>query len=191
MTDAQCAAPIPFETLVGWWLGELPAPQGEAVEAHFFGCAHCTRRLHWLAATAAGIRAAVRDGRVRAVISSSFLARMKQEGMRIREYRLAPGERVACTITAADDAVVSRLQAPLAGVLRVDALQSLDVGDGRVERWRLDDVPFDPVAGEVLALPSAQALRLLPAHTFRVRLVAVEPGGERPLGDYTFEHTPG
>jgi hypothetical protein len=34
-------------------------------------------------------------------------------------------------------------------------------------------------------------LRDLPAHTFRVRLVAVDEAGEHPLGDYTFEHTPG
>ena len=87
--------------------------------------------------------------------------------------------------------MVSRLQAPLAGVTRVDALQSLDLGDGHVQQWRLEDVPFDPEADEVISLPSAAALRKLPAHTFRVRLVAVDEAGERPLGDYTFAHTPG
>ena len=110
--------------------------------------------------------------------------------MRIREYRLAPGECVNCTIRADDDAVVSRMQLPLAGVQRVDALQSLDLGDGRVQRWRLDDVPFDPNADEVLSLPSATALKKLPAHTFRVQLVAVDEAGERSLGEYTFAHTP-
>ena len=75
--------------------------------------------------------------------------------MRIREYRLAPGERVACTIRADDDAVVSRMQVPLAGVKRVDALQSLDLGDGHVQQWRVEDVPFDPDADEMLSLPSA------------------------------------
>ena len=133
----------------------------------------------------------VRNGAVQVVITRRFLEYMTAQGMRIREYRLAPGERVACTIRAEDDAVVSRLQAPLAGVARVDALQSLDLGDGRVQQWRLEDVPFAPDAGEVLALPSAVALKQLPAHTFRVRLVAVDGSGDRPLGDYTFAHTPG
>ena len=91
------------------------------------------------------------------VISQPFLEYMKRQGMRIREYRLAPGERVACTIRADDDAVVSRMQVPLAGVKRVDALQSLDLGDGRLQQWRLEDVPFDPKADEVLSLPSAAA----------------------------------
>jgi hypothetical protein len=31
----------------------------------------------------------------------------------------------------------------------------------------------------------------MPAHTFRIRLVAVDPTGDRPLGDFTFAHTPG
>ncbi len=54
----------------------------------------------------------------------------------------------------------------------------------------MEDVPFDPDAEELLSLPSATALRKLPAHTFRVQLVAVDESGERSLGEYTFAHTP-
>ncbi len=191
MTRARCATPLEFETLVAYWLGELPEPAATVVEEHFFGCASCTRRLGELAALGSGIRAAVRHGAVRAVITRPFLEQMKRQGMRIREYRLAPGERVACTIGAEDDAVVGQMLVPLAGVARVDALESLDPGDGRVQRWRVEDVPFDPQADAVLHLPSAAALKKLPAHVFRVRLVAVDPMGDRPLGEYTFAHTPG
>ena len=190
MTVTRCASPIGFETLVAYWLGELPAPGEAAVEEHFFGCAYCTRRLEHLTALAFGVRTAMRTGAMPAAITSPLLAFMRQQGMRIREYVLAPGERVNCTIRAEDDAVVSRLQVPLAGVKRVDALQSLDLGEGRVQQRRLEDVPFDPVAGEVLSLPSATELKKMPAHTFRVQLVAVDETGERPLGDYTFAHTP-
>ena len=190
MMGPRCAKPIDFEVLVAYWQGELPATEDAPIEEHFCGCAYCARRLEELAALAFGIRAAVRDGAVRAVITQPFLEHMKRHGMRIREYRLAPGERVACTIRADDDAVVGRMQVPLAGVKRVDALQSLDLGDGRVQQWRVEDVPFAPNADEVLALPSAAALKKLPAHTFRVRLVAVDEAGERPLGEYTFAHTP-
>jgi len=190
MTGVRCAKPIEFEALVAYWLGELPEAAEAPIEEHFFDCAYCARRLEELAALASGIRAAVRNGAVQAVITQPFLERMKRQGMRIREYRLEPGERVACTIRADDDAVVSRLRAPLAGVKRVDALQSQDLGDGRVQQWRLEDVPFDPDAGEVLSLPSAAALKKLPAHTVRIHLVAVDEAGERPLGEYTFAHTP-
>jgi hypothetical protein len=190
MTSPACAKPIQIEPLVAYWLGEQPAAADVPIEEHLFGCAYCTQRLEELAALAFGIRAVVRRGAVQASITQHFLDQMKEQGMRVREYRLAPGERVACTICADDDAVVGRMQASLAGVKRVDALQSLDLGDGRVQRWRLEDVPFDPDAGEVLSMPSAAELKKLPAHTFRVRLVAVDESGERSLGEYTFAHTP-
>ena len=190
MTAVRCAKPIEFEALLGYWLGELPAAREAQIEEHIFGCADCTRRLGELSALASGVRAAMRNGAVRAVITQPFLEHMKRHGMRIREYRLAPGDRVACTIRADDDAVVSRMQTPLAGVKRVDALQSRDLGDGRVQRWRLEGLLFDPDAGEVLSLPSAAELRKLPAHMFRVQLVAVDEAGERLLGEYTFAHTP-
>jgi hypothetical protein len=190
MTGPACAKPVEIEPLVAYWLGELPAADDAPIEEHLFGCAHCTRRLEELAALAFGIRAVVRRGAVQAVITQPFLEQMKRQGMRIREYRLAPGEHVACTICADDDAVVGRMRVPLAGVRRVDALQSLDLGDGRVQQWRVEDVPFDADAGEVLSLPSAAELRKLPAHTFCVRLLAVDESGERSLGEYTFAHTP-
>lgn len=115
---------------------------------------------------------------------------MKRQGMRIREYRLAPGESVACTIRLDDDAVVGRMRVALAGVKRVDLLESFDLGDGAVRHTRLEDVPFDPDADELIALPSAVALRRMPAHTFKVRLVAVDEAGERQLGEYRFSHSP-
>jgi hypothetical protein len=94
-----------------------------------------------------------------------------------------------CTIRAEDDAVVSRLKASLVGARRVDALHSIEVG-GRVERLKAEDVPFDAQAGEVLLMPAPTQLRNMPAHTWRVQLVAVEEGRERVLGDYTFQHAP-
>ena len=190
MTITSCASPIAFQMLVAYWLGELDAAGEATVEEHLFGCSECTRRLEELTALAFGVRAAVRHGAMAAAVTNGFLESMRHEGMRIREYVLAPGARVNCTIRAEDDAVVSRLQVPLAGVKRVDALHTLDLGAGGVRQWRLEDVPFDPESGEVLSLPSAAQLKTMPAHTFRVRLVAVEDEGERELGEYTFAHTP-
>ncbi|HEX6321165.1 MAG TPA: hypothetical protein VFZ84_20050 [Burkholderiales bacterium] len=132
----------------------------------------------------------MREGRVAAGISAAFLETLRSQGMRIREYRVPAGGRVECTLRADDDAVVPRMQAPLAGVKRVDVLQRLELGR-EVSEQRVEDVPFDPAAGEVLFLPSAAWLRKMPAHTVRMRLVAVDEAGERPLGEYTFAHTPG
>jgi anti-sigma factor RsiW len=184
-----CTSPIEFEALIAYWLGELPATEEAPLEEHLFACASCTARLEALASLAAGIRATVREGQVAAVISVPFLEALKHQGLRIREYRVPAGGRVDCTLRADEDAVVSRMQAPLAGVTRVDALRRLELG-GEVLESRLEDVPFDPAAGEVLHLPSAAWVRGLPANTLRVRLVAVEAAGEREIGEYTFAHTP-
>jgi len=184
-----CANPLAFEALTAYWLGELPAAEQAKVEEHFLGCAHCARRLEELAAYAAGVRAAVRGGAMTLALTPRFLGHLKDQGLRIREYPAAPGETVHCTMRAEDDAVVSRLKVTLAGATRVDALHSVEVG-GKFERWRAEDVPFDAEAGEVLFTPSAAALRKMPAHTWRVQLLAVDEGGERPLGEYAFAHTP-
>jgi hypothetical protein len=186
----RCAQPLDHETLIAYWLGELPAPAEEAVEAHYFACTACARRLERLAAFAAGIRAAVKDGAVQAVTTPAFVEQLKREGLRIREYATALGEHVACTLREDEDAVVGRVRAPLAGVTRLDVLQRVEVG-GATEEWRAADVPFDAEAGEVVILPSAARLRTLPASTVRVRLVAVDAAGERLLGEVTFAHTPG
>lgn len=182
-----CANPISLEYLIAYWLGEL---QDDArIEEHLMGCAHCAKRLEGLAAYAQGIRAAVKSGALELALTPRFLEHLKKAGLRIREYPAQPGERIDCTIRAEDDAVVSRLKAPLAGVTRLDALETVELG-GNIERRRLNDVPFDAEAGEVLFAPSATALRKLPAHTWRLQLVAITDKGERQLGEYTFAHTP-
>jgi DNA-directed RNA polymerase specialized sigma24 family protein len=55
---------------------------------------------------------------------------------------------------------------------------------------RLADVPFDAETGEVLVIPSAAWLKTMPAFTMRMRLIAVSEAGEKPIGDYTFNHSP-
>lgn len=41
----RCANPVDLETLVAYWLGEVPEPRAALLEEHLFGCASCTRRL--------------------------------------------------------------------------------------------------------------------------------------------------
>jgi hypothetical protein len=185
-----CAQPIGLERLVAYWLGELDERAAAPLEEHLMGCAHCAGRLEWLAACAAGVRAAVQGGAISLTITPAFLQAMKDRGLRVREYAVAPGGSVDCTITAEDDAIVSRLRAPLAGVKRVDVVRTVALG-GAPERSRVQDVAFDEATGEVLVAPAAALLRTFPAHTQRMQLFAVEEGGERLLGEYTFRHTPG
>jgi hypothetical protein len=182
-----CHEPIDFETLVGYWLGDATVERETALEEHLFGCAQCTARLEELAALAAGVRAAVENGRVTLVVSAPFVAAMRAAGLRLRDYRLGPGGSVNCTIAGDDDAVISHLRAPLAGVRRLDLVRSRD---GAPSEARVADVPFDPATGEVLVVPSAAWLKTMPAFTMRMRLIAVDEKGEEQIGEYTFNHSP-
>lgn len=176
-----------FATLMEYWFGELAPEDENRMEEHLLGCAHCSEQLGELAALGSGISSAFRSGALRTVISRAFLEKMKTAGLRLREYRVPAGGSVQCTISAADDTVVGRLEAALTGVARLDLALLNERGD---VRSRLLDIPFDPVAGEVLFCPSAAKLKKQPAHTDVVRLIAVEEAGERTLADYTFVHTP-
>ena len=182
-----CRDPIGFDALVAYWLGEALQEREALLEEHLFGCAHCTERLHGVAALAAGVRAAVQGGRVSMVISAPFVGTMRRAGLRLREYSVEPGGSVNCTIRADDDAVVSRLRASLAGVTRLDVVQ---MGGTREPEVRLADVPFDAETGEVLVVPSAAWLKTMPAFTMRMRLIAVGESAEKQIGDYTFNHSP-
>ena len=182
-----CANPIDFESLVAYWLGELPEAREVMLEEHLFGCAHCGRELEGLVALASGVRAAVRQGRVSLVVSEPFVQAMREAGLRLREYEVDPGGSVNCTIRADDDAVVSHLRAPLSGVQRLDVVQMRGGGEPDL---RLADVPFDAQTGEVLVIPSPAWLKTMPAFTMRMRLITVGEAGESEIGEYTFLHSP-
>ena len=179
--------PTPLATLIEYWLGELSASDEAALEDHFFGCAECTTQLEGLASLAAGVRAAVDDGRIGMFVSASFIDAMKSAGLRVREYRLQPGGSVNCTIGAGDDAVVSRIMAPLAGVERLDIVRVGSAGDAES---RVTDVPFDADSGEVVMIPSPRQLKAMSAFTLQLRLIAVHGSQERDIGRYTFNHSP-
>jgi len=98
MTAGRCAQPIEFETLVAYWLGELPAAAEAAAEEHYFGCAYCARRLERLAALGGGIRAAVREGKVWGFVTPSFVEHMKREGLRWVNSTAKSIEEIATTI---------------------------------------------------------------------------------------------
>jgi hypothetical protein len=95
---------------------------------------------------------------------------------------------VNCTITPGDDFVVARLEAPLAGVTRLDLV---NVGPDGKREMRLEDIPFVAESGSVVVSTRIAALRALPSVTLRMRLLAVDDKGERTVGEYTFHHTPG
>lgn len=187
MTAGLCASPLDLATLLDYWLAELPSSREPDVEEHLLACDACGRELARLVELAAAIRSATRSGSVGAVVSESFLDRIANEGLRLRQYRLGPGESVQCTVTATDDVLVARLAADLSQPARVD-IAWYDAG-GR-EQERVCDVPVHGGLGEIIWAQRIDDIRALPATVMRARVLAIDDRGERVLGEYTFDHTP-
>ena len=182
----RCTTPLPMERLIEYWFDEAAARDDDALmEEHLFVCAACSARLQQLAAISAGTKQVVVTGDFGAVVTGPFVARLKQAGLRVREYRVPPGGSVLCTIAPQDDLVVGRMRAVLGGIDRLDVLFHTSAHGGPA---RLEDVPFDAEAGEIIFAPGAAYLRTLDTLTQRLELVAVAEAGERVIGEYTFNH---
>jgi Putative zinc-finger len=187
MSRPACSAPIAFDRLVEYWLGELDEAGEALVDEHLLGCGECSENLRSLVGLAGGVRTLVRQGAVQSVVTDAFLARLAAHGLRLREYRVPCNGSVHCTVAPDDDVLVSRLEAPLAGVEQVDAVL---LAFGEAGQQRLRDVPFNRSTGEVVLTPRIENIRAAGAHTARVQLLAVDRQSERLIGEYTFNHTP-
>lgn len=181
-----CDGTLDLATLASYWLGELPASDSDQLEEHLFACEGCSRRLRALVSLGDGVRRLARRGAVQVVVTPSFLEAALRAGLRVREYTVPPGGRVACTVTAQDDLLVGRMRADFSGVSRLDVLVEMaGQAPGRIE-----DVPVRPEAGELILAQAMPAARALGRAVLRYRLVARGDGRERVLGEYTFDHTP-
>jgi hypothetical protein len=185
MTMQTCAAPIEDQALIEYWLDELDEAADARIDEHVLGCAHCSERLAGIVALADGIRFAVRQGAVRMFVTDAFVKSAVEHGTRVREYRVPRNGSVNCSVAPEDELLASRLEAPLAGVQRLDVISYLN--DAQTDVFR--DVPFDARSGEVVVTPNLAHLRTMPSHRRRFRLVAIDADGEHVIGDYTFNHT--
>jgi hypothetical protein len=185
--SAICSHPIDVAVLADYWAAALPNSEEEGVEEHLLGCDQCGARLREVIALAEGVRNLAREGSLRMVVSDSFLKRLTEEGLIVREYAPPPGGGVQCTVTAEDDFLIARLAANLTEAKRVD----LCICDERgVEQRRLPDIPVQSGASNVVYQESITFAKAMPTSKIIARLVTFdEAGGERLLGEYTFNHT--
>jgi len=183
----SCASPIDAAVLADYWLAALAGSEEEAVELHLLNCGPCGARLREVIALAEGVRTIAREGSLRLVISDAFLKRAAADGLRIREYAPPAGGGVQCTVTAEDDFLIARLAADLTGAKRVDLCLCDERG---FEQRRMPDIPVHLAAGNIVYQESITSAKALPTSTMILRLVSIdESGGERVLGEYTFNHT--
>ena len=183
----KCSSPLDATVLADYWLAALTVSEEAAAEEHLFTCDECGARLRDVIAVADGVRRVAREGSLRMVVSDAFLQRAAEEGLRVRQYAPPAGGSVQCTVTAEDDLLVARLAANLAGANRVDLCLCDERG---VEQYRLPDIPVPAGASDVIYHESMPWAKSMPTSTMIARLVTSdEAGGERLLGEYTFNHT--
>ena len=184
--EGDCSNPIDAAVLADYWLAALASPEEEAVEEHLLACDRCGARLREVITLAEGIRNLAREGSLRMVVSDAFLKRAAEEGLHVRQYAPPPGGGVECTVTAQDDLLIARLAASFSAAKRVD----LCICDERgVEQFRLPDIPVHSRASSVVYQESITFAKAAPTSKMIARLVTFdEAGGERLLGEYTFNH---
>ena len=187
MSGPKCNSRASLMDLLAYRLGEMDQASEARFEEHLFGCEECSGRLARLEKLASANRHELREGRLSALLPASFILRLKDDGVRVREYRMGPGGSINCTITPEDDLVVTHLQAKLANVRRLDVI--IEEGEGG-SRSRLADVAFDPASDAVVLFPASADVRKLGVATLRVELIAVGDDTERLLGRYTLNHSP-
>jgi hypothetical protein len=186
MTRRSCTA-LGTEELLAYWLEEIDEATAERADEHLIACADCSARLGALVDLGAAVRRELLRGSFFAVLATPFVARLKAAGVRVREYEVAPGSSVDCTITRHDDLLVTHLHAPLHGVRRVD-FEYHDPASGA--RLRANDVPFDSTAERIAVMSNAAYVRTMGRTRARMRLLAVEGVEERVIADYTLNHSP-
>lgn len=138
-----CAKPIPFETLVSYWCGDLAANESDELEAHVFSCASCTALSARVAAIAEKMRSVEP-----AMITSTRLAELRAAGRKIEDNIVAPGERKR-VIFSEQEMIIHHLGGlDLAGIDRVAIVVRSESSGQIVTEY--PSAPFDPKTGEVL-----------------------------------------
>jgi hypothetical protein len=175
---------IAFEKLAALALGELSEHEAHEVEDHVIGCSSCAETLERLLDLGDGVRAVTGAGCAFLLVSRALIAGLAREGKITREYSVRPGGRVDCTVDERDVYTAMRLELDARGARRIDFVYDAPTGS-----YRAEDIPFDPIATELVFVQPAVYLRTLPSALKKLRLVAVDESGERTLGEYTLNHT--
>jgi hypothetical protein len=176
--------------LVDYLLGELEEQEADALEEHLFECPVCAVDLEVIDRVAAAVRDAVHHGAVAANVSGAFLERATASGLSLREYRLAPGQTVACS-AGPEDYIVIRLTGAFAGFdelsLRAD-FEDLDSGESYA--LPTQEVRADRELGEVLLVFPGAAVRAYPRSVWSLSLEGRWEGRETTFGPFVLDHTP-
>lgn len=164
MKAASCLAPLPWETLVDYWAGELAGDEVDAVEEHLFGCAECSASSARIAAIAGGVRSLLPPFLARADVEA-----LRARGLRVEENPCAAGERHEAVFARDLDVLLHRLGGlELADAVSVDVqIAAESSGEVLVDA---KGVPFERAEGAVLVACQRHFAALPPDIVFDVHV---------------------
>lgn len=168
------------DRMADYLAGLLQAREEAELEEHLFSCHECATDAEPLFGLAAEVRQAVPP-----VLTTERFARLEGEDRIGQVNPMSPGQKVEVRYPEAGKILVHRLAgAELARAQRVD-VEITDL-DGK-PLLRFEDVPFDPVRGEVLVACQRHFADLLPDDAI-FRLEAVSGGRREEASRYTVLH---
>lgn len=178
---------VPFDVLVDYAIGELPADRETALEAHLFECETCAGSLEWLMQVSAGIVGTVAAGAISVAATGDLVESIRRRGIGVREYTIAPGGTVQCTASPDDVFVAIGLAGLSAAAGDAEVATSFeDLESGvRGEQPTLT-VPTDTALDRAIVLFPGDLVRSYPRSRWTMRVTGA--GGR--AGTYTLEHTP-
>lgn len=176
---------IELDELIQYWQGELPAQREAEVEEALFEDTEVARRLDAIARLSAGVRNLVAAGRLESGLSVEGVQQLEAAGLKLRTYRVRPGEVVPCSI-ADEDLTVVRLCGEFGGAEQVDVIMNGTFEGLPDASERISGVLVDRRAGEVVLVYSGDRIRALPRSRFVYRVRS----GDQEFGEYGLDHHP-
>jgi len=169
-----------LETIAGWVLGELPEPEAELFEAHYFGCARCFEQAEQMQRLVQQLQTSLPPVLTRARFEA-LLGRSPQ----VPTVHVQSGRAGTIQLGARQPIAIWAMDCDLRDVVRVDLRAHGPAGE---TYFAFSDVPFDAERGQVL-MPCHWHYRALGVDaSFECRLTGQVGAETRVLGDYILNH---
>ena len=183
----RCAS---WDDLADWWVGDLAPSRADGLEEHLLACETCARRAERTVELARALGEAVRSGAVGVISTPALLDKLERDGVRVRRYRIAPGQVVPCSVWPEDEVMATVLD--VSAALAVEGTSRLDLVArfGGEAPFRQEDVPIDHASGTLTWLTPASSGRNLPSTRISLQVVRVTGRDEVIAGEYALAHEP-
>jgi hypothetical protein len=171
--------PIPDDTLVDYWAGDLDPAEADAVDEHLLGCARCTEASARIAAVAQGVATVVPP-----FVVEADLAAARARGTKLVLNAFHPGQEGEAQFSPGAELLVHRLLTDLSKTASVSVEIETFAGEPLVT---FSDVPFDRSDDGLLVACRRHFMEAFPLETqFVVRRTA--ESGEETVERYRIEH---